>query len=113
MTSLRLLAVLSSLAAVYVVATSLHGVATLNQRLPYLDGWASVAEAIEVDAGRFPLRGLWSQHNEHRILVPRLLFLADHFAFSARGVLPLCVSWLLQLAQAVLLLRLFQRSTPR
>jgi len=109
-TGLRLLAVLGCLMAVYVVATSLHCVATRNQKLPYLDSWASVAEAIEVDAGRFSLHGLWMQHNEHRILVPRLFFLADHFAFSARGILPLCLSWSLQLAQALLLLRLCQRS---
>lgn len=47
---------------------------TYSVNLPFLDDW----DMVPVLTGRRPvtLEWLWSQHNEHRIAIPRLLYLA-------------------------------------
>jgi hypothetical protein len=49
--------------------------------LPYWDDWAFVPLLEYVQQGRLPLSELLAQHNEHRMVFPRLLKLAlTHFS---------------------------------
>lgn len=40
---------------------------------PYLDEWVTVRLLRQVEAGRLGFDDLWALHNEHRIVVPRLI----------------------------------------
>ncbi|HUY96658.1 MAG TPA: hypothetical protein VMW47_03395 [Verrucomicrobiae bacterium] len=44
--------------------------------VPFEDDWSSVSLLRRVDAGRLTLGALWAQHNENRMLLPRLILLA-------------------------------------
>lgn len=71
--------------------------------LPWGDSW-NYWTRIANDNG-FTLRHLWSQHNEHRIVVPRLLFEFDRRWFSANGKLLFAVSLVCPLLTAAVLIR--------
>jgi hypothetical protein len=50
--------------------------------LPYWDGWIQIEYATQ-HARPGLLDWLWAQHNEHRILIPKLFLLADLYLFAA------------------------------
>ena len=43
--------------------------------VPYWDQWDLVPLLQKMDDGSLSLNDLWSQHNEHRLLFPRLVML--------------------------------------
>jgi hypothetical protein len=54
-----------------------------HSSLPYWDGWIQIKYAVErPQPGVF--EWLWAQHNEHRLLIPKVLLLADLHWFGAR-----------------------------
>jgi hypothetical protein len=54
-------------------------------RIPEADLWVMPVQV----SSRVPLPyWLWSQHNEHRILIPRLILLADYHFFHGRDIFP-------------------------
>ena len=61
----------------------------LHVVLPIWDAWATIADWRMVRAGAYGWTELTRQHNEHRLLFPRLLFLLDQglFAMSDRDLL--------------------------
>ena len=77
---------------------SAHAIRETYAPIPYWDEW------VEMNRWRTApdhwLAYLWSQHNEHRILFPRLVFLADWKWFQARDGLNLLAVGLIQLAGA-------------
>jgi hypothetical protein len=107
-----MLAILASLAAMAVVASTLAGVVRLRRDLPTYDHWAAVAFADETLAHGLRAQALLGPHNEHRIAVPRLLFLVDFFAGGGRGIFLLAASLLVQAAHALLLWRLIHTHAP-
>lgn len=54
-------------------------------KCPYLDEWWIVRQLADGASPR-SLSWLWSQQNEHRILVPRLLIWLDLYAFGGRNI---------------------------
>lgn len=66
---------------------------------PFNDQWANVHAWRDTSKGGW-LAYLFSQHNEHRILFPRLVFIADWKWFQARNGLNLAAIGLIQLAGA-------------
>ena len=52
---------------------------------PFWDEWAFV-NAIAAGAGPSSWKWLWSQHNEHRLLITRLLILLDLRAFGGKNL---------------------------
>jgi hypothetical protein len=66
-----------------------------------LDQWAQL-----VGARTITLSWLFSQHNEHRLLFARLIFVADRWFFAETGKLSLAVSGAIQIGLLLLLLRL-------
>lgn len=66
--------------------------------LPFWDYWTFVTELASHD-GHYSLAQLWHQHNEHRIVIPRLLFLVDIHWFHATGRFLLATILITQLLQ--------------
>src|SRR5262245_62975011 len=50
-------------------------VATYSVDVPFADQWALVPLLEKSYRGTLTLRDLWSQHNEHRLLFPRMIML--------------------------------------
>lgn len=53
--------------------------------IPWYDQWKFLPTLEKFFQGRLAFHDLWQQHNEHRILFPRIVFLALAFAVSGSG----------------------------
>ena len=88
--ALRLLALAAITAAIATIFTSLHITAHHYVPLLFQDEWDMVAGWSKVQEGTSSfLEALFSQHNEHRIALPRLVFYVDLSWFQGRGILTL------------------------
>lgn len=99
----------SALAPALIVATTLAAVAAAYQAVPYQDQWANVIEYRELLRDGFSFDWLWRQHNEHRLVFPRLIFLADMVWARGSNVLNLASILAVQTAGALLFARLALR----
>lgn len=88
-----------------VVASTIAVVVRTYTPLPKWDHWAEILWLKSYYAGQWHVSDLWRQHNEHRILFPRLFLLADWFLFSGTNVFLLVSILLLQAAHAWIFLR--------
>ena len=77
--------------------TAVVTVAETYTAIPYMDQWAAIDGWRRVLNKGLTWKYLFSQHNEHRILLPRLVFLADIAWFRGRGVLNLATIGVIQL----------------
>ncbi len=68
------------------IASTLREVVRGYSPLPRADYWAEVLWLKNYYAGQWHVSDLWRQHNEHRILFPRLFFLVDWFLFKGTSV---------------------------
>jgi len=84
----------------------------LYHPLPYGDYWDFLGHLSRYLAGEMQPSELWDQHNEHRILFPRLVFLADAQWFGLTSVFTIAVTCLLQVLHAVLVVVLVLRVVP-
>lgn len=66
-------------------------------KCPYWDQWWVVYQ-LATGASPRSLSWLWSQQNEHRILIPRLLVALDLYAFGARNISLFLLTFVIQLA---------------
>jgi hypothetical protein len=66
-----------------------------------MDQWWFLTR-LRLLGGGSPLRFLWEQHNEHRILVPRLFYLTDLYVFGGSNRFLLIVLYAIQLAHLCL-----------
>jgi hypothetical protein len=89
--------------ALTVVTTTVVGVVTTYSPLPYWDQWGEATVAQHLDL-------LLTPHNEHRILFPRLIFIADKLWFGGNNKLDLTLILLVQLVHACLLIILLSRA---
>lgn len=69
--------------------------------LPHWDEWA-LFDHLATGKGWSPA-WLWAQHNEHRILIPKIFFLIDVQLFHGRQIFLLASIFAIQLLQAALL----------
>ncbi len=79
---------------------SAYIVITTYSPLPHWDEWALFDHLA---TGPVSLAWLWAQHNEHRILVPKLFFLIDAYLFHGTQAFLLTSVFLVQLLQTALL----------
>ena len=105
--------ILVCVAAIGTVAFTLWTVYHLHVPLPYWDEWYTIIDFKRFDEGRYGLLDLAAQHNEHRLLFPRLFFFADELGFGLSGRLNLSVTVSLQSANAAVLLALMARIVAR
>lgn len=71
----RAMAVLMLGAGILVALVTVIFVLELENPLPFFDHWVVILHAAA--KRRFDLRFFWWQHSEHRILIPKLFFVAD------------------------------------
>ena len=90
------------LLAVWTLATTLIVIAKSYTPLPLFDYWG-YWRSVQDHQLHF-LRQLFAQNSEHRIAIPRLLFLIDQHVFHGTSVFLLVCSFTLQLASAGLFL---------
>jgi hypothetical protein len=79
---------------------SVRAVVDTYSPTPFSDQWANVWWWRELSQGRPLADYLFSQHNEHRLFFPRLVFLADFKWFQGRNILNLVAIGVIQLAGA-------------
>ncbi|HEX6812068.1 MAG TPA: hypothetical protein VF384_10635 [Planctomycetota bacterium] len=101
------------LAAGMVAWCTLAHVVYVYHPLPWCDYWDFVCLLPHYLSPDFRLTDLWAQHNEHRILFPRLVFLADALWFGANGVLNVLVSCLIHCGHAALMAVAVAAAMPR
>ena len=80
---------------------SLYLVINTYSPLPHWDEWSLFDHLAQ--GGGWSLPWLWAQHNEHRILTTKLLFLLDVEFFHGKQIFLLTCIFLLQLLQVALL----------
>ena len=104
---------LSLAAAAATVLFTLGTVFRLHVPLPFWDEWYLVRDFRAFAAGTYGWRDLAAQHNEHRLLVPRLFFFADDLLFGLSGTFDLVVIALLQFVTAAILVASMRRRVAR
>ena len=87
--------ILTALYSAYIVVASYSS-------LPFWDGWVEI-DFPATNAGMSVLDWLWTQHNEHRLVISRLFMLADLRWFHANQVLLLAAVFLILCLQVVVL----------
>ena len=90
-----------AIAAGVTAATTLLMIVRCAVPVPILDQWAQLVGVRAVTLG-----WLFSQHNEHRLFLPRLVFVLDRRFAAETGRLSLAASVLVQCGLAALLVRL-------
>lgn len=63
--------------------------------LPFLDQWEMMRE-LASGHGHYSLHQIWQTHNEHRIVLSKLLLLADFHLFRATGIVPIICIFIVQ-----------------
>jgi hypothetical protein len=76
--------------------------------VPVVDQWMFLMPLAR--NGSYSLRDLWAQHNEHRLVIPKLFYLADFYWFRGRNVSLVASIITVQTLHAVLLMRISDAS---
>ena len=84
------------------IVLALYMVVTSYSSLPYWDGWRQVDVAANGYSSVSPA-WLWAQHNEHRLVLPKLFLAADLRFFRAHQVFLLASIFAIQLTHLALL----------
>lgn len=79
--------------SLYVLVTTLNACFSISFSSLYMDQWDNTAAYFQNAKDGQVLRWLFSFHNEHQILIPRLLFLADWSWFG--GTNKFLIIWIL------------------
>ncbi len=90
------------LGGIITIAVTVNMVIMSYSSLPYADGWTQVAVVAN---GENPLSPawLWRQHNEHRLVIPKVFLAADLRLFQARQVFLLASILVIQFLHLLLL----------
>lgn len=83
----------------WLLVWSAHAIWRTYSAVPFNDQWVNFAAIRDAASGGW-LHYLFSQHNEHRILFPRLVFLADLEWFQGRNAFNVVMIGLLQIMGA-------------
>jgi hypothetical protein len=73
------------------------------QPLFFSDGWNTVAHYEIFNNGEYNISYLFSQHNEHRIALPRLIFFADFIFAKGLNKINVISTWIIQLLHIFIL----------
>lgn len=87
------------------VCSTIGGIITGFTLAPIWDEWAEVAWLKGFYAGHWHIADLWRQHNEHRILLPRLFLLTDWLVFHGTRVFVLVCILIVQTLHARIFIR--------
>lgn len=78
------------------IAVTLYIVISTYSSLPFWDGWTQIEVAAK-GTSPFSPAWLWHQHNEHRLVLPKLFLAIDLHLFRARQVFLLASIFVIQL----------------
>ena len=87
------------------VASTLAVIIRTYSPLPKWDHWEEIVWLKSYYAGHWHFSDLLRQHNEHRLLFPRLFLLADWFLFRGRNIFVLLAILILQAGHAWVFIR--------
>jgi hypothetical protein len=76
--------------------------------LLWVDQWIFIRELIG-NHGHYSVSLLWRQHNDHRILIPKLFYLADLYIFHGTNTFLLVVIFCVQLAHLAWLALIYSK----
>lgn len=102
----RVVATLCVGVALYLAADTLLLVVRTYCELPFWDEWGIVWEYHLLRSGEYGLAQFFGQHNEHRIALSRLLYLADYSLAGGKNQINLAVIAIAQAIHAGLLISL-------
>ena len=102
---LFLVAVVGILGAVAVMADTLWLIVRYFQPLFFWDPWGTVEQYERFLKGNYGISDLFAQHNEHRIVFPRFIFLLDFELGKGLNIINIIFIMLIQLAHAIILSR--------
>jgi hypothetical protein len=96
------------LVGLFIVVSTIYGVVRNYTPIPYMDQWDGVIGFWRaVQSG--DTSAWWAQHNEHRIVVPRLLFWADMRWFGGVNLVTITANVLLHIGVAAIFLLAYVR----
>ena len=101
------------LAAILVAAQTVAESFATHSLLPQGDEWTSLAVFRSVMTGRAVISDMLGQHNEHRILFPRLVLFSDYLLARGTGRLDLVAIFVTQALACGLFLHLLARGAAR
>jgi hypothetical protein len=62
--------------------------------VPFMDDWQFIPLLEKASQGQLTFGDLWAPHDEHRLLVPRVVIIASMFAFKGDYRMQCCISFL-------------------
>ena len=95
--------------AAAICADTLRLTVTYFQPLFFWDQWATVDNYRSIVSNTYRISDLFSQHNEHRIVLPRLIFLTDFVFGRGLNIINICTVFIIQLLHATLIARIARR----
>ncbi len=100
--------------ALWIATDTLRTIVPLWSPLPWYDEWGTVEMLRRWQDGEASAaQALFAQHNEHRILVPRLVFIADGLLAHGGGLLSLGCIFAVQALHAGVFAAVLSRARPR
>ncbi|CAB3742454.1 hypothetical protein LMG24238_06885 [Paraburkholderia sediminicola] len=91
---MRTASIWAALVAVVILVTSIYGGAHFYSPIPWMDQWDGFVGFYNSVHGA-PFETLFQQHNEHRIVFSRLLFLTDIWAFGGMNAFTVVANYVL------------------
>lgn len=76
--------------------------------LPWVDQWVFLQE-LTANHGQADLALVWKQHNDHRILIPKLFYLIDLYVFHGANLFLLIVIFAFQLLHLCIFALIYRR----
>ncbi len=87
---------------VLTIAAAFYMVTSSYSSLPFLDGWVQIQTAANGTSSLSPA-WLWQQHNEHRLVIPKVFLAIDLHYFHATQIFLLASIFAIQLLHLALL----------
>lgn len=107
LTRYHVVAAIVLVAACIVAIGNIHTVLAWHVAVPFSDEWGQFPRMIALEEAGSSLwtwiAYLWKQHNEHRIVVPKLIYLMDMHLFNYQGYVPIVFIFLLQASTVAML----------
>jgi hypothetical protein len=62
--------------------------------VPFMDDWQFIPLLEKTSQGQLRFGDLWAPHDEHRLLIPRIVIISAMFAFKGDYRVQCCISFL-------------------
>jgi hypothetical protein len=107
---LRVLSIWAAILGALVVVTSIYGGYHYFSPIPFWDQWDGYIGFFR-DLPQLGIKDFWIPHNEHRIVLARVIFWLDIVAFGGWNILPIVLIYASISAMCLIFLREFVRGS--